>query len=167
MSTPRLREIKKEIRVLGLASWSNSSTGTHEAVGVLLRGKYWLDGVLRTHSSAQDVTEEVVEMITNSNHHPQIRVILLHSELLTDGSQIDPYRLSEGTKRPVIAMGFEDPLQETEGEGDHTHLAASSATTIGINDETAKRVLRASTRTEKYPEALRVAELLNDSFRRN
>jgi endonuclease V-like protein UPF0215 family len=167
MSTPRLREIKKEIRVLGLASWSNSSTGTYETVGILFRGKSWLDGVLRTHSSVQDVTEDVVKMITSSNHHPQIRAILLHSKLLTDGSQIDPYRLAEETERPVIVIGFEDPLQERKGEGDHIHRSASSVTTIGINEETAKRVLRASTRTEKYPEALRVAELLKESFRRN
>lgn len=167
MSTPRLREIKKEIRVLGLAAWSDSSTGTYETVGVLFRGNRWLDGVLRARSSTHDVTEDVVEMIRNSNHHPQIRVILLHNELLTDGSHIDPHRLSEETERPVIAMGFEETVPETQGEGHRTHPATSSAILIGINEETAKRVLRTSTRTEKYPEALRVAELLKDSFKRN
>ena len=167
MSTPRLREIKKEIRVLGLTSWSNSSTGTHETVGILFRGKRWLDGVLRTRSSVQDVTEDVVKMITSSNHHPQIRVILLHIELLTDGSQIDPYKLSEETERPVIAIRFEKTLQETQEERARRHRAAFSAITIGISEETAKRVLKASTRTEKYPEVLRVAKLLNDSFKRN
>jgi endonuclease V-like protein UPF0215 family len=64
-------------------------------------------------------------------------------------------------------MGFEETIQETQEEGYRTHPAASSAISIGINGETAKRVLRASTRTEKYPEALRVAELLKDSFKRN
>jgi endonuclease V-like protein UPF0215 family len=167
MSTPRLREIKKEIRVLGLAAWSDSSTGTYETVGVLFRGNRWLDGVLRARSSTHDVTEDVVDMIRNSNHHPQIRVILLHNELLTDSSQIDSHRLSKKTERPVIAMGFEETLQEIQDEGDSTHPAASSAISIGINEETAKKVLSASTRTENYPEALRVAKLLKDSFKRN
>jgi len=167
MSTPRLREIKKEIRVLGLASWRDSYKGTHETVGVIFRGKLWLDGVLRTHSSAQDVTGDVVEMITSSNHHPQIRVILLHRELLTEGAEIDNQRLSEATMRPVIAMGFEESFQETQRKDNHMPPSVSSAKTIGIDEKTATKVLKTSTRTGKYPEALRVAERLRDSFKRN
>ena len=167
MGTSRLREIKREIRVLGLASWSDSSTGTYETVGVLFRGKRWLDGVLRTRSSSHDITEDVVEMIRDSNHYPQIRVILLHSELLTVGAEIEPHRLSEGTRKPVIALGLEETLQKAQGEAGRTHPGAASATSIGINEETAERVLRASTRTEKLPEALRVAGLFTDSFKPN
>jgi endonuclease V-like protein UPF0215 family len=106
-------------------------------------------------------------MITSSNHYPQIRVILLHFELLSNGSQIDPYKLAQEAERPIIAIGFKEPHQETQGEGTHIHPAASSNITIGINHDTAKKVLRVSTRTDKYPEALRVAELLKDSFRWN
>ena len=61
MSTTRLREIKREIRVLGLASYRNSDTDTHETVGVIFRGKHWLDGVLKTSSGDPSITMDVAE----------------------------------------------------------------------------------------------------------
>ena len=73
MSVVRLREIKREIRVLGLASYCNPDTGTHEIVCVIFRGKHWLDEVLKTSSDDPSITREVAETIRRSNHHPQIR----------------------------------------------------------------------------------------------
>ncbi|MBC8223826.1 DUF99 family protein [Candidatus Bathyarchaeota archaeon] len=159
MSVTRLREIKREIRVLGLASWSNPDTGTHETVGVIFRGKHWLDGVLKTSSGGPSITAEVAETIRRSNHHPQIRVILLHREPLNDGAEIDPHRLSRETGKPVIALGFQDPPQNNQ--------RLTSPITVGIDEKTAKRILKITSRTGSYPEALRVAELLAESFNPN
>ena len=157
MSTTRLREIKREIRVLGLASWSTPDTGTHETVGVIFRGKHWLDGVLKTSSGGPSITTEVAETIRRSNHHPQIRVILLHRDLLNDGAEIDPHRLSRETGKPVIARGFQDPPQNSQ--------SPTPPIAVGIDEKTAKRVLKITSRTGLYPEALRVAGLLVESFK--
>ena len=159
MSTTRLREIKREIRVLGLASWSKPDTGIHETVGVIFRGKHWLDGVLKTSSEGPSITTEVAEMIKRSNHHPQIRVILLHRDLLKDGAEIDPHILSRETGKPVIALGFQDPPQNSQ--------SPAPPVTVGIDDKTAKRILQTTSRTGLYPEALRVAGLLTESFKPN
>ena len=77
-----LRQVKKEIRVLGFAAKPTGVNDKLYVVGVVFRGKLWLDGVMRTVACGPDITKEVVEMIINSPHHPQIRVILLHGDLL-------------------------------------------------------------------------------------
>ena len=159
MSTTRIREIKREIRVLGLASWSKTGTGTHETVGVIFRGKHWLDGVLKTSSGGPSITTEVAETIRRSKHHPQIRVILLHRDLLNDGAEIDPHRLSRETGKPVIALGFQDPPQNSQ--------SPAPPITVGIDEKTAKSILITTSRTGLYPEALRVAGLLAESFKPN
>ncbi|MEE8354895.1 MAG: DUF99 family protein [Candidatus Bathyarchaeia archaeon] len=151
----RLREIKREIRVLGLASYINPDTGSHETVGVIFRGKHWLDGVLKTSSGGPSITPEVAETIRDSNHHPQIRVILLHRELLKDGAEIDPHRLSRETGKPVIALGFQDPPQNNP--------SPTSPLTVGIDAETATKVLKITSRKGSYPEALRVAGIIAEA----
>ena len=159
MSTTRLREIKREIRVLGLASWSTPDTGTHETVGVIFRGKHWLDGVLKTSSRSPSITTDVAKTIRRSNHHPQIRVILIHRDLLKDGAEIDPHRLSRETGKPVIVLGFQDPPQNSQ--------SPTPLITVGIDEKTAIRILKITSRTELFPEALRVAGLLTESFKPN
>ena len=154
MSVARLREIKREIRVLGLASYSNPDTGIHETVGVIFRGKQWLDGVLKTSSGDLSITMEVAETIRRSNHHPQIRVILLN-----DGAEIDPHWLSRETGKPVIALGFQATPQNSQNP--------TPPITVGIDEETAIRILEITSRTGVYPEALRVAGLLAESFKPN
>ena len=153
----RLREIKREIRVLGLASWSNPDTGTHETVGVIFRGKHWLDGVLKSSSGGPSITIEVAETIRRSNHHPQIRVILIHRDLLKDGAEIDPHRLSRETGKPVIALGFQDPPQNSQ--------SPTPPITVGIDEKTAIRILKITSRTRSCPEALRIAGLVAESFK--
>jgi endonuclease V-like protein UPF0215 family len=157
MSVTRLREIKREIRVLGLASWSNPDTGTHETVGVIFRGKHWLDGVLKSSSGGPSITIEVAETIRRSNHHPQIRVILIHRDLLKDGAEIDPHRLSRETGKPVIALGFQDSPQNSQ--------SPTPPITVGIDEKTAIRILKITSRTRSCPEALRIAGLVAESFK--
>lgn len=157
MSVTRLHEIKREIRVLGLASWSSPDTGTHDTVGVIFRGKYWLDGVLKTSSRGSSITTEVAQTIRRSNHYPQIRVILLHRDLLNNGAEIDPHRLSQETGKPIIALEFQDPPQNSQ--------SPTPLITVGIDENTAIRILKITSRTGLYPEALRIAGLLTESFK--
>ena len=75
MVIKRLRQIKSEIRVIGVAVQCDPVGVT--IIGVVFRGRLWLDGVLKTRSAGVDVTEAVSEMIKRSQHYGQIRVILL------------------------------------------------------------------------------------------
>ena len=101
-----LREVKKEIRVLGIAA-KNRSDSAIQAVGVVYRGKLYLDGVMRTSAKGPDITEEIATMIDKSSHKPQIRVILLDAALLHEGIKIDPIRLSNSLSKPVVTMNTE------------------------------------------------------------
>ncbi len=85
----------------------------------------------------------MAEVNRHSNHHPQIRVILFHRDLLNDGAEIDPHRLSLETGKPVITLGLRPPRK------------------------TARRILKITSRTGVYSEVLRVAGLLAEAFKPN
>jgi len=52
LAIKRLRQIKKEIRVIGVAA--KCDAGGITIIGVVFRGNLWLDGVLRTRSVGAD-----------------------------------------------------------------------------------------------------------------
>ncbi len=85
MATQRLRQIKKEIRVLGVAA--RRDPGAYTIIGVVYRGSLWLDGVLKTHSKGADITEPIAEMLKRSPHSGQVRVISTQPSLPTDGGK--------------------------------------------------------------------------------
>jgi endonuclease V-like protein UPF0215 family len=164
-----IRQVKKEIRVLGIAVKPSITGHQFHAVGVVFRGCLWLDGVMRTTAQGPDITDRLVEMIAESPHHPQIRVLLLHDSLIEGGAIIDPHRLSEGTSKPVIAIpdGKWD-LEAVPAPGGmaayrFTHERGSvpiDVLSIGLRGPEASRVLEVSTREGVMPEALRVAGLV-------
>jgi endonuclease V-like protein UPF0215 family len=164
MAVTRLRRVKREIRVLGLASKPRSKG--HTVIGIVYRGALWLDGLLTLHLEEGGAAERIAEMVRESPHHPQIRVILLHDELL-EGVKLDPYRLHLGAERPVIALSRKPRwLGSSKGVyavgfkmelgGCEVHILS-----IGLRSREAAAVLKVATRSgETLPEALRVAELV-------
>lgn len=124
---------------------------------------------MRTSTPEADITDIFVEMITASPHHPQIRAILIHGDLLRDGIIIDLCRLSKGTKRPVIALKMEEeprsddpdqpPVFALDMDGRET-LSYS----IGLENQVAEEILRTTTKSGTLPEALRVVGLLLSAF---
>jgi len=66
----RFRSIKFEIRVLGVDDgvFIPHSKGLVDVVGVVFRGGYWLDGVMRTEIEVDglDATEKIASMIIES-----------------------------------------------------------------------------------------------------
>jgi endonuclease V-like protein UPF0215 family len=157
-----LREVKKEIRVLGIAAKSRPDSSIH-AVGVVYRGRLYLDGVMRTSAEGPDITEEVAAMIDESPHRPQIRVVLLDTSLIPDGVTIDPIALSDSLSKPVVAMNMEDPT--ATGDEHIQYFALKQGDTeaqvlsVGLTRQTATRVLRTASPDAGPPEALRVAEI--------
>lgn len=158
-----LREVKKEIRVLGIAARSRPGSAIH-AVGVVYRGRLYLDGVMRTSATGPDITEEVAAMIDESPHRPQIRVILLDTALLHDGVKIDPIRLSDSLSKPVLVMNTEEPtapgdehIQNFTYKQRDTEIPVLS---VGLRRQTAAQVLKIASPAGGTPEALRVSEII-------
>ncbi|MFB0501966.1 MAG: DUF99 family protein, partial [Candidatus Bathyarchaeia archaeon] len=78
----RFRSVKPEIRVLGIDDgiFVPHTKGVVDVVGVVYRGGYWLDGVMRTEVEVDgtDATEKIASMIMGSPHYDQIRVVVLN-----------------------------------------------------------------------------------------
>lgn len=163
MEPVKIRQVKREIRVLGIAAVRGADS--FQAVGVVFRGGLWIDGVIKTASRVADLTDGLVEMVKGSPHHPQIRVILLHDGLIPPGASIDPFRLATGCGKPAIYLSSEEgaaepcPGAESFPWGDRMWALA-----VGLKRRDAERVLRVSTGLGPMPEALRVAGLVTASL---
>ncbi len=154
-----IREIKKEIRVLGLTSSYQSETRIHEIVAVIFRGKFWLDGVLRINSKDSEIIDKVIKLIKTSNHYPQIRVILINRDRLPS-TNLNLQRLSAELKRPLISLGYKMTLQKGFYSCKWRETPISF---IGLVEKNALKVLNISSQNEE-PEALRIARLIVESF---
>jgi endonuclease V-like protein UPF0215 family len=162
MTLYRIREVKREIRVLGVAARRTTHKG-HTVVGVIFRGGLYLDGVLRAESESRDITDDVVEMIVSSSHHPQVRVILLDGELL-DGATADLAILSEAASRPVIAFNPTGMVAPQEGAVERFEMELNEdpvpILSLGIDRAVAERIVNRVSKRRGVPEALRIACLL-------
>jgi endonuclease V-like protein UPF0215 family len=151
----RLRQVKKEIRLLGI--YITKLTKGLQVVGVVFKGNKSLDGVITTHLvNEQDLTIHVSDMIKKSKHYNQIRVIIYDEETLPSAS-LDPFLLFESTEKPVLSLSKSDRLDER-------FMFKWKAWTIfsaGLGKKDALGVLDVSTREDNYPEVLRVANLVS------
>ena len=167
MAFYRLREVKKEIRVLGIVAGRVTPGSDLQVVGVVYRGRLYLDGVMRTRSAGPDITGEVAAMIESSPHMPQVRVILLDSAHLRDGATLDPIKLSEKLSKPVVFLGpgeFDDsPRVPTQQYGWETGGETVPVLSVGLKRGVATRILTVASAKTAVPEALRVAEILISS----
>jgi len=153
LAVKRLRQVKKEIRVIGVAAQRDPVGIT--IIGVVFRGSLWLDGVLMTRSARIDITEAIAEMIKRSQHYGQVRVILLSRVSLPMEAKISSNNLSVSVGRPVIFLGgVEEPIYTWRNRGEQVVFSAA-----GLSRWSAESILKASTREGVTPEALRVATL--------
>jgi len=127
----------------------------------------FLDGVMRAQTDDIDLTDSITEMVKNSPHCQQIRVLLLHDELLGEGVQVDLLRLSERIKKPIIVMHTQEYSRRDEHPSQGIEEAKIrlggkdiSASLLGVAPKVAERVMQAVTREETMPEALRVARII-------
>jgi len=161
----KIRQVKREIRVLGIAA--GRVADSFQAVGVVFRGSLWIDGVLRTVSSEADLTEGLIGMVDGSPHNPQIRVILLHEAFIPAGASIDPFRLAVGCGKPVISLSQDERTAEPGSQAESFPWGDGEdvwALAVGLRRRDAEGVLRVSTRVGAMPEALRVAGLVTASL---
>ncbi len=152
-----LHHVKPEIRVLGVAS--TRKDGFYDLVGVVYRGRRWLDGVMRAKSDSPDLTKALSEMLECSPHAVQVRVIVLNRGQLPEGTSVDLGGLQIATDKTVIALRWSNAdLVWTSSEGKIPYCA------LGMGKWASEAVLRMSTKNGGSPEALRVASMLVEAI---
>lgn len=184
----RFRVIKPEIRVLGVDDgvFTSHEKGLVLVVGAVVRGGYWLDGVMHTEIEVDgfDATEKITSMITNSPHYKQLRVIMLNGVTFAGFNIVNIQKLNKKIKLPVIAVIRQKPnltkIQEAlknlpEGEkrwqviqnaGELIKVVTRNkkekiyAQLSGILEEDARKILQLTSTRSGIPEALRVAHLI-------
>ena len=162
MQPVRIRQVKREIRVLGVAA--SVQDGSTRVVGVVFRGARWLDGVMSAESPGVDLTRTIIDMVKGSPHRKQVRVIMLHSGLMPGGSRVDPERMFSETSKPVIILGAKSLGAMTDPDMGHLTwgrgVKAVDVAYIGLRERDAEAILGVATGGGPTPEALRVAELI-------
>jgi endonuclease V-like protein UPF0215 family len=154
----RIRQVKKEIRVLGLAA--EPLDGSYVCVGVVYRGRLGMDGVLCCSSTSQDITAAAASMIRDSAHFNQIRVIAVDMDQLPPEVGLDLDALASGTGKPVLGLTW------AGGELDERYMfgwRGLTVTSMGLGRGDAERVL-VTCSVEGFPEALRVASLVAEEL---
>jgi len=188
--TKGIKSVKNEIRVLAISDIPlEDSSKPLWVVGVVFRGKYWLDGIMRTQipSERLNATQNLIEMIRASPHYDQIRVIMLSNITLGGRKIIDIEELYEKTLKPIILLMErrllpEDLLkrQQEKTEKDLVSRALEAVgksvelslgergrwfmLSVGLSSGIAERIVRRTTRDNCEPEALKVVRLISSAF---
>ncbi len=188
MSAKRFRSIKREIRVLGVDDgvFTPHAKGEVDLVGIVYRGGYWFDGVMRTEITIDglDATEKIASMILDSPHYAQLRIIVLDGVTFGGFNVVDMKKLFRTVSRPVIAVTREKPdfdeiekalknLPEYEkrweaikATGEITEVRTRKGEApiymqvAGIARKDAEEILRKTSTRSNIPEALRVAHIV-------
>ncbi len=185
------REIKKEIRILGI---DDCPFSPHQdkvvLLGVIFRGGLWFDGVMRTEVQVdgRDSTEKIVEMIRSSTHYKQLRVIMMDSITVAGFNIVDLQKLCDETRLPVIVITKEKPNEKEvktalqnlpdwkerwriiENAGSLNEIQIRNtklyAHIVGAILVDAEKIIRVSSTRANFPEPLRVAHLLAQGLSR-
>ncbi len=188
MKTGRLHSVKPEIRVVGVDDgvFVPHTRGKCDVVGIVFRGGYWLEGVMRTQVEidGMDATEKIATMIQLSPHYGQLRVILLNGVTFAGFNVVDTAELFKLTGLPVIAVTREKPdlhdiqealkkLPSTKerwkaiGKADNIvkvitrrGKGAVFMRATGVNTDVAQKIVKDTATRSNVPEALRVAHLI-------
>lgn len=155
MSIIRLRQVKSEIRLLGI-SFKSGRKGL-QAVGVVFKGNKALDGVLTSLIHCKDMTLEVEKMMKASKHFNQIRVVLYNKTEIPGDYLLDPYKLFELTGKPTLCLCKGVKLDERFMLRWNSWVIYSA----GLGENDAVKVLDISSRDNIYPEVLRVSSLVS------
>lgn len=188
MAPKRFHSIKTEIRVLGIddGRFVPRTKGTVDVVGVVYRGGYWFEGVMRTEITidGMDATEKLASMIENSPYYGEIRVIVLDGVTFAGFNVVDISELYHRVDLPVMSVAREKPdLEEIKSalknlpDFEKRWQAMGNAgelfevetrngenpvyvQTAGFLREDAVKILKRTSTRSNIPEALRVAHII-------
>ena len=194
MLPKRFRSIKPEIRVLGIddGQFVPRTKGTVNVVGVVYRGGYWFEGVMRTKITIDgfDATEKIAKMIKSSPYYRELRVVVLDGVTFAGFNVVDISMLSRRVDLPVMSVVREKPdleeirgalknlpsfevrwqamrnagvLFEVESRNGENPIYIQTA---GILREDAEKIIRKTSTRSNVPEALRVAHIIASGLAR-
>ena len=195
MVSKRFRSIKNEIRVLGIddGRFVPRTKGTVNVVGVVYRGGYWFEGVMRTEITIDglDATEKIAAMIESSPYYGEVRVVVLDGVTFAGFNVVDISKLSRRVDLPVISVVREKPdLEEIRSalknlsDFEIRWRAMENAGKIfevetqkgenpvyihiaGILLDDAKKIMKKTSTHSLIPEALRVAHIIASGLTRS
>jgi len=190
----KIRSIKPEIRILGIDDgiFVPHTKGTVDVVGIVYRGGYWLDGVMRTEIEidGMDATEKIASVVMNSPHYDQLRVVMLNGITFAGFNVVDIKELFKKLKLPIIAVTrdrpdlgemkralmnlpkFEKRWEAVQNAGKIIEVytrkgeEAVYMQIVGISEKDAERILRSTSTRSNIPEALRVAHIIASGLAR-
>jgi len=191
----RFRSIKPEIRVLGIddGGFVPRTKGTVDVVGIVYRGGYWFEGVMRAEITIDglDATEKIAAMIESSPFYGELRVVILDGVTFAGFNVVDISKLSRRIDLPVISVVREKPdLEEIRSALKHLPdfeirwRAMENAGKIfeiktrkgenpvymhiaGILREDAEKIMKKTSTRSLIPEALRVAHIIASGLTRS
>jgi endonuclease V-like protein UPF0215 family len=166
--------------------------GVADVVGVVYRGGYWFEGVMRTEIviDGVDATKKIAEMIESSPYYQELRVVFLDGVTFAGFNVVDIKELSCKVDLPVIAVvrekpdmeeirsalenlpNFEIRWQAMENAGKILKVKTREAENpiyihiAGILREDAKKIMKKTSTRSNIPEALRVAHMIASGLTR-
>ena len=178
--------IKKEIRVIGFDDGPFVHVKGNKAlvVGVILRAREYLDGVLSTYVTIDglDATDKIIELVNRSRHCDQLRVILFDGLAVAGFNLIDIHKVCEETGKVVIAVTATKPdraafvsalknldcyrervgMVERAGEVRSVEINGKSIyfQCAGISLDEARVILKRTSVRGAVPEAIRMAHII-------
>jgi endonuclease V-like protein UPF0215 family len=183
--------MKQQIRILGIDDAPFTFDEKYSTViGVVMRGGEYLECVLRSqvHIDGIEATMICKQMIQNSRHRKQLKVIMLDGACLGGFNVVDINELSESTNLPVITITRDKPdrqkikhaLQKNFKDWKYRWSVLQKGklyriTTqhnpiyikcIGLLLEEAKEIINISTIRGVIPEPIRVAHLIASGITR-
>lgn len=191
MNKAEFRSIKPEIRIIGIddGSFEPHTEGETCLAGAVSRGGRWIDGVLveKVKIDGMDSTSTIVDMINESRHKEQLRIILTSGITFAGFNVLDVTEVFEKTGLPVAVVSREKPDMPSvkralknlpnweerweilNSAGDifpvETESSEGRKSTVyvqvkGISKEDAEKIIRMTSTRSSIPEPLRVAHLI-------
>ncbi|MCZ2808005.1 MAG: DUF99 family protein [Candidatus Bathyarchaeota archaeon] len=195
MVPKRFHSIKPEIRVLGIddGGFVPRTKGTVDVVGVVYRGGYWFEGVMRAEITIDglDATEKIAAMIESSPYYRELRIVVLDGVTFAGFNVVDISKLSRRVDLPVISVARKKPdLEEIRSalknlpDFEIRWRAMENAGKIfevetrkgenpvymhiaGILREDAEKIMKKTSTRSLIPEALRVAHIIASGLTRS
>ncbi|MDD1779461.1 MAG: DUF99 family protein [Candidatus Helarchaeota archaeon] len=193
MNLVRFREIKNEIRIIGIddAPFIPHTEGVTRLFGVIFRGRLWMEGVLQKSIALDgfDATQKIIEMVMDSPHYGQLRVIMLAGITFGGFNVVDVNKIFETTQLPIIVVCEKEPdlpsiklaLQNLKNWEERWRLIEATGQfyeyrpkpnvknpiyfqITGLDIKDAKQILKTSIGVSTLPEPLRVAHMIGRSF---
>ena len=134
LSRVRIRQAKRQVRVLGLAVAELG--GCFLPLGVVYRGRLGAEGVVGCRPCGGDAAEAVSEAVRGSPHYGQVRVVLLDLSRLPGGCALDPFRLADLAGRPVLVLArIYSPWSSARHPGVHKGRGCRAGRKLGVESD--------------------------------